>query len=395
MNGRTRLLRAIALAALVATPVAAGAVEPEWITEFGFENNQEPQGMAVARDGSIFVVGRSTKGGFVTQFDQAGTQIWIRFLPGWSKKSYPYAVATDQDGNAYVAGYTPDSLYGTNKGRADAFVIKLDARGSVLWARQPGTSEYDVAKAIAVAPDGSVIVTGYTEGSLARPNKGRADAWIINFDADGHYQWKRQPGATEYDEATAVATDADSNVYVAARVDHYDNGYYANALLKLDPNGTYLWKRAGNLPPIDPHGPPGDPYGVAVGPDQDIVIAGEDGDAGGAPYAVQFGPDGRKHWTWTSWERHHGFAWGVAINGVGRAYVVGATKRFEDSYKAFLAILDPAGNEVDASELNRGNVDVFAHAVAINPKTQEAFVAGTILSYRRGFLAKYPAATTP
>ena len=60
-------------------------------------------------------------------------------------------MATDTAGNIYVAGQTTGALNGvTNTGGYDAFVVKLDPSGTLLWTRLIGTSNTDTAVGIGV-----------------------------------------------------------------------------------------------------------------------------------------------------------------------------------------------------------------------------------------------------
>ena len=57
----------------------------------------------------------------------------------------------DDVGNAWVAGYTSNSLDGhTNAGSDDIFLMKFDAQGVHLWTRQRGGERSDVARALKV-----------------------------------------------------------------------------------------------------------------------------------------------------------------------------------------------------------------------------------------------------
>ncbi len=105
-------------------------------------------------------------------------------------------VATDTDGNVSVVGETSGALGGPNKGLVDAWVIKFDGEGDVLWKRQPGTSDTDRARGVVTDKDGNVSVVGDTDGALGGPHKGFVDAWVIKFDGEGDVLWKRQPGTS-------------------------------------------------------------------------------------------------------------------------------------------------------------------------------------------------------
>jgi hypothetical protein len=59
-----------------------------------------------------------------------------------------------------------------------AFLAKYCAAGALRWKRQLGTSESDEAWGVATNEDGNVYIAGQTEGSLGGSNQGLIDAWI-------------------------------------------------------------------------------------------------------------------------------------------------------------------------------------------------------------------------
>ena len=117
-----------------------------------------------------------------------------------------------------ISGAAADDLVASEEIGAseadDAASMATDGGGRVLWSRQPGTNGFDFANGVATDKDGNVYVVGATFGALGGRNKGGADAFVLKFDGDGHRLWSRQPGTSNFDTATGVATDADGNVYV-------------------------------------------------------------------------------------------------------------------------------------------------------------------------------------
>ncbi len=148
---------------------------------------------------------------FLIKYSPTGAIVWKR-QPGTAAADTSSGIATDGMGHLYLAGTTEGSLQGANKGGEDAFVIKMDTDGHYLWTRQFGTAADDGLDALAAGLDGTVTVSGYTSGSLYAPNQGGEDAWAATFDADGVVQWAVQVGTAEDDEASSVAVDRDRNV---------------------------------------------------------------------------------------------------------------------------------------------------------------------------------------
>ena len=107
----------------------------------------------------------------------------------------------------YVVGETIGALpLQTNQGGRDGFVRKYDVLGNEQWTRQFGTSVKDSPRGVAADASG-VYVAGSTDGTLGQGTAGSTDAFVRKYDVSGSEQWTRQFGASNVDEALAIASD--------------------------------------------------------------------------------------------------------------------------------------------------------------------------------------------
>jgi hypothetical protein len=92
-------------------------------------------------------------------------------------------VSVGSDGSVLVAGYTGGTLPGqSSAGGIDAFVRTYDAAGTELWTRQFGSASTDIAYSVSVGSDGSVLVAGHTGGTLpGQSSAGGGDAFVMNL----------------------------------------------------------------------------------------------------------------------------------------------------------------------------------------------------------------------
>ena len=104
-------------------------------------------------------------------------------------------------------------MAGVNAGSHDAFLAKYDSSGEQLWVRQFGSAAYEELESVATDLDGNVYVAGHTQGSLAGVNAGSYDAFLAKYDSSGEQLWVRQFGSAVYDELESIATDLDGNVF--------------------------------------------------------------------------------------------------------------------------------------------------------------------------------------
>jgi len=192
----------------------------------------DADGLSIATDisGNIYLVGSTTVGldgntltgssdFFVTKYDSLGSKLYTRQLGVAGTATFGNAVATDANGNVYVAGDTWGGLDGnTLTGSSDFFVTKYDSLGNKLYTRQlgvAGASTY--GKAVATDVNGNVYVAGDTRGGLdGNTLTGSSDFFVAKYDSLGSKLHTRQLGVAGANTfGNAIATDASGNVYVA------------------------------------------------------------------------------------------------------------------------------------------------------------------------------------
>ena len=87
----------------------------------------------------------------------------------------------DSSDNVIITGYVEGILFGTNQGNNDAFVVKYSTTGTQLWAKQFGGGGNEDAKSVTVDSSDNVIVTGYTNSSLFGTNQGSNDVFVVKY----------------------------------------------------------------------------------------------------------------------------------------------------------------------------------------------------------------------
>lgn len=280
--------------------------------------------LAVDSVGNVYVTGQSD--GFGTgadiatlKYDSTGQLRWAARYDGPSRGyDYGYTLAVDGAGNVYVTGQSSDP------GGPDDFVtLKYDPEGQLVWgSRYDGpTSGYDYAYALAVDSDGSVYVTGQSDGSGAG-----ADAVTLKYDSEGELLWEaRYDGPSSgYDYAYALALDNDGNVVVTGG----STGLTSPSdyvTIKYDPNGELLWEARYDGPSSG-----GDyAYALKVDSTGNVFVTGDSFESGATDYAtVKYSPEGEFLWA----ARYDGpssgqdFAYALALDAAGNLYVTGTSQ---------------------------------------------------------------------
>lgn len=254
---------------------AAGTGSRLWSRRYNGPGNGDDEAVAVAVDapGDVVITGLSRGGNGSIDWYTAkynGTTdavIWDerRDGPGGGDDE-ARALALDAAGNAVVAGSV------SNNGNVDFLTVKYSAAdGAELWSqRQNGTGNgEDRATAVAVDAAGDVVITGSSD------NGRNLDLVVTKYSgADGSELWSERyngPGDGD-DTGTAIAVDPQGNIIVTGTSagsndtqDFYTACYHGRT-------GQRIWFERFD-------GPRGRdevafPFGLALGPLNSVAITG-------------------------------------------------------------------------------------------------------------------------
>ena len=127
------------------------------------------------------------------------------------------SVVTAPDGSSFVVGTTAGDLDANRlAGEQDLFLTKLDSEGQVVWQRALGASGSASGAAVALGPDGQVVVAGTVSGSFDGA-EADGDMLVARFDAEGAELSSTLVRAVGSDTANALAVAADGTIFVGGR----------------------------------------------------------------------------------------------------------------------------------------------------------------------------------
>ncbi len=183
--------------------------------------------------------------GFLVKLDANGNEFWRRQF-GTTQSDLVRGVSTDIQGNIFVSGTTLGDLAGSSNGGRDGFVIKYDSNGMPVWLRQFGTSGDEIVTDNHCDQAGSVVICGSTDGGLAGANQGASDAFALKYDPAGNLVWIRQWGTPEADSANALTTDSADDVFVTGGTSGIFEGQSGAGMVdiftsKIDASGQFIW----------------------------------------------------------------------------------------------------------------------------------------------------------
>ena len=346
----------LAGSAMLALALLAGTALGQTLrseTTWGGQNADIAHGVAVAADGSSYVVGISDSFTFdefgqfraaisLVKFAPDGSLAWQRlwtgttFHGGLTGLGGPAIALSPDQGSVYVSGLT------TTNGN-DAVLLKFGADGTLLWQRTWGGGSAEEGNGVATDALGAVYMVGTTTSFGASS----ASLFVTKFSAAGDLVWQKiWDGASGF--AAAVAPDG--HVYAAGSISRPGSlGSNFDVLaLKIDGAGGLVWSRtysAGEQ--VDARG------GMAVGADGSPVIAGavqarKGGIVGIAAWFAKLDPTGALVFDGEWGSREGSEAAGVALAPDGVIHVAGQASQGAGTEGAFAFRVDARGRGIDA-----------------------------------------------
>ncbi|MEW6367844.1 MAG: CARDB domain-containing protein [Acidobacteriota bacterium] len=238
-----------------------------------------------ARDGGFFFAGytenrwATDKDLWVGRLSSTGDMVWEKT---WGGSSYEYGESAIQirAGDYVVAGWTRS--FGA--GSIDGFVIRFAESGSIVWQKTYGAPGDNKLQCITETHTGDLVACGSTYPAGATP-----DAWVLKLDLAGNIIWQKAYSGPSSDYAFALSATADGGLGLIGTTQSYGVGLYDFWALKLSSDGAIIWQRT--------YGLPNDEQARGVWLDDGPVMAGESrwrtGSVTRDAFIVKAGADGR------------------------------------------------------------------------------------------------------
>ena len=258
---------------------------PLWSRTYGGAQGERAVDVVPLPDGGFVVSGETASEGagkrdvMLLRTDAQGETVWRRAY-GTANTDRGFSLAAMPDGGFLVMGLRVaegDDDYA----KRDALLLRTDAEGNELWTRTYGGAGDDVAHAMRALPDGTLLLSGY----MASRGAGGADAWVMKLDARGGVIWETVWGGPGEERMMAGIPLGDGGVAVVGNSASFGASGPGDAyLLRLDAAGRVLGQTLLG-------GPGGDSaYWVEETPDGGLVATGyaERGGQGAAARDLAF-----------------------------------------------------------------------------------------------------------
>ncbi len=151
-----------------------------------------------------------------------GAKQWDRSYGGNIDENGSSLVATT-DGGFILSGDSGSGASGdkseNSRGKRDYWVVKVNASGDKQWEKTLGGNDEDFAGVVLAAPNGACIVTGFSHsgrsGDKTGESKGGRDSWIVKLSAKGEVVWDLTLGGSDSETIGTGTATADGGVTLA------------------------------------------------------------------------------------------------------------------------------------------------------------------------------------
>jgi hypothetical protein len=208
---------------------------------------------------------KGTTDGVIVKLDNNGNVIWKNSFGG-ADNDYFRSVTTVSDG-VIVVGSSDYGSFGTGdwtgvigNGGDDAFIVKYNNSGDLVWKKNFGGAAADEFSSVTAVSDGIVAVGSSASGSFGTGDwtgitgKGGTDATIAKFDNSGNIVWKKNFGGTDNiewfnsvtavpDGVVAVGITLQSSFGTGDWEGIEGKGGLDAIIVRYDDDGNVVWKK--------------------------------------------------------------------------------------------------------------------------------------------------------
>jgi len=205
----------------------------QWNKTYGGQNNDIQYSLIQTRDGGYAVAGATDSYGagnydaWLLKINSSGIEEWNATYGGTNGEN-ALSLTQTRDGDYVLAGYK--ELHDVGR-MTDCWLVKADADGNHLWNKTYGGTNSEHAHSVVQTGDGGYALACNTKSIGA----GSYDAWLVRTDASGNMLWNQTYGATEWDSAQTVVQTEYCGYALAGHTNSFGAGSYDFWLIKLAP----------------------------------------------------------------------------------------------------------------------------------------------------------------
>lgn len=178
---------------------------------------------------------------FIIKLDSNGNQIYTTQF-GTAVDDYSYCITKGPGSHLLLCGSTWGDLGGKNKGFIDSFTGEFTENGDLVKYNQFGSDGFDIAEVVNIDKDNNIYVGGTTSGNFGGQQAGEGDAFLVKINDKGDLIWKNQFGTANNDGLRNISFN--NRVSDDFLVSGIQNLPPANAYVRMfNTDGKMLWEK--------------------------------------------------------------------------------------------------------------------------------------------------------
>jgi hypothetical protein len=136
-------------------------------------------------------------------------------------------------------GYAITGGYNTPSGGVEAYVIKTDSAGNLVWNTTYGNAGYDQLNTIIQESDGSYVLAGSTSSS----STGTSSLWLLKLDSSGNLQWNQTYAGLNSEILSNMVKTLDGGYALVGWSPVSGSSNVDFLLVKTDSSGAKQWSK--------------------------------------------------------------------------------------------------------------------------------------------------------
>lgn len=178
---------------------------------------------------------------FIMKLNNKGDQIFTTQF-GTSGDDLSNSITTGNGTDVYVCGTTWGDIAAKNKGFVDGFTGQFSDKGDLIKYTQFGSEGFDVPMIIQVDDKDNVYVGGMTSGNFGCQQIGEGDAFFLKMNPQGEILWNNQFGTANNDGVRSI--DLNAKISDNILISGVQNLPPAQAFVRMyKKDGTLLWEK--------------------------------------------------------------------------------------------------------------------------------------------------------
>lgn len=217
----------------------------QWVKKFGGKGEDRAYGIDCNSSGEIYFTGffngicffgdtelfsPSIISTYTAKLNAGGEILWANKAGGGANDlSRGFGLGVDNSGNAYATGFFSGNLNFTEENSLhstggqfdfDNYIVKYNAEGDFIWAKNSGGIYMDQSRNIFVNNDGCSYIVGFFKGfaefgQYETESIGMADIFIAKYNPEGMVEWVKNAGGPENDYAYGICANNTGSIFVS------------------------------------------------------------------------------------------------------------------------------------------------------------------------------------